>query len=97
MKIRINTDVSAAGMTGFGANTLVHDNEKVSMHPPLPENIEHVMHDMRLKEHKEAHRVVSRRHSEYETGSVKQTGVGDCCFSNRSKFTHCRCKPSAKM
>lgn len=97
MKINIGSVVSAVGMTGFGPTSLIRDNGKVSMHPALPEHIEHVAHDLQVNERKWAHHTVKRRHPENDMGYIRKLSIGLCCFSNKSKFRNCpRCKPGTK-
>lgn len=67
MKINMNnTSLSTPGMAGMGAAAWERDTQKVSMHPPLPEDIEHVQHDMELRHHQDGHHIVHRRHPEDE-------------------------------
>jgi len=61
MRIKIQSS-SPANFSGMGPSAWDRDTQKVSMHPPLPENIEHVEHDMQLHEH-QSH-IVHRRHPE---------------------------------
>ena len=63
MKVRIKAHPESSDtMAGMGPFAWDRDTQKMSMHPPLPENIEHVERDM--ENHHEKHHRVQRRHPE---------------------------------
>ncbi len=60
--MRLNTDMKIPGMAGMGPAAWDRDNQKMSMHSPLPEHVDYV--EEQLHRHDHDHHIVHRRHPE---------------------------------